>query len=140
MIGIEFAFYTDKKESKKTISVNHHFEPIFMTKNIENNFIPIDSASLVEVLDMLKENGMDNEFILNENGKLEGMGQEYTPQDLKLVHTFHFKRVSKKSENTVLYLLEDREHNRGYIMDVYGSDSRYGAAFSEFLKEIPEKK
>jgi len=27
----------------------------------------------------------------------------------------------------------------GYIMDVYGYDSNYGNAFSEFLKNIPVK-
>lgn len=99
--------------------------------------LPTTMRTLSEVMEKLKERGMDRELVFAESGHLEGMGKTFQPDDLTLIRTFRFEGMSDPADNTALYLLEDKEHNIGYIMDIYGSDSNYGTAFSEFLKAIP---
>lgn len=99
--------------------------------------LPTTMRTLSEVMEKLKERKMDNELVLAESGRMEGMGRSYNPQDLTLIRTFRFEGMSDPADNTALYLLEDKDQNIGYIMDIYGSESNYGAAFSEFLKNIP---
>lgn len=99
--------------------------------------MPTSMRTLSEVMEKLKEREMDNELVFTESGRMEGMGKMYNPEDLTLIKTFRFEGMSDPADNTALYLLEDKDRNIGYIMDIYGSESNYGAAFSEFLKNVP---
>lgn len=108
-----------------------------MTTYKNDKELPTTMKTLVEVMEMLKDRGMDNELLLSETGNLEGMGNTYVPEDLTLIRTFRFEGMSDPADNTALYLLEDKQHNIGYVMDIYGNESNYGSAFGEFLKKIP---
>jgi len=99
--------------------------------------LPTTMRTLSEVMEKLKERGIDRELVFGESGKMESMGKTFQPEDLTLIRTFRFEGMSDPADNTALYLLEDKEHKLGYIMDVYGSESNYGTAFNEFLKAIP---
>lgn len=99
--------------------------------------LPTTMRTLSEVMETLKERKMDNELVFTESGRMKGMSKIYDPQDLTLIRTFRFEGMSDPADNTALYLFEDKDQNIGYIMDIYGSDSNYGVAFSEFLKNVP---
>jgi hypothetical protein len=46
--------------------------------------------------------------------------------------------MSDPADNSVLYLIEDKDKNMGYILDAYGIYSDHdGFAFDDFLKKIP---
>lgn len=95
-------------------------------------------STLTEVLEKLKARGMDNELRLSDHGKLQGMNNVYKPEDLTIIKIFRFEGMSDPADNSAIYLIRDKEGNTGYVMDSYGiySDND-GAAFDEFLKQIP---
>ncbi len=104
-----------------------------------DKLFPTTMRTISEVMEKLKERGMDHEFTYVEPGEMRGWGKPYRPQDLTLIKTFRFEGMSDPADNSALYLLEDKDHNIGYILDIYGGDSNYDAGFNEFLKEIPVK-
>ncbi|RZJ89969.1 MAG: hypothetical protein EOO20_09535 [Chryseobacterium sp.] len=95
-------------------------------------------STLTEVLEKLKARGMDNELKLSDHGKLQGMGNIYSPQDLTIIKIFRFEGMSDPGDNSAIYLIRDKGGNTGYVMDSYGMYSdNHGAGFDEFLKQIP---
>lgn len=110
-----------------------------MARNPDYNLLPTTMNTLSEVMEMLADRGYDNEMTFSDQGHMEGMGKTYRPEDLTLIRTYRFEGLSDPADNTALYLLADSDHEVGYIMDIYGYDSNYGNAFSEFLKKIPVK-
>lgn len=110
-----------------------------MIRDPDYKLLPTTMNTLTEVMEMLADKGYDNELTFSEQGRMEGMGKSYRPEDLTLIRTYRFEGPSDPADNTALYLLADKDGPVGYIMDVYGYDSNYGNAFSEFLKNIPVK-
>lgn len=108
-----------------------------MSRNPDYKLLPAAMNTLSEVMDLLAEKGYNNEIVFSDEGHMEGMGKTFRPEDLMLVRTYRFEGLSDPADNTALYLLADHDHNVGYMVDVYGYDSNYGLAFSEFLKKIP---
>ncbi|MDA3615794.1 hypothetical protein [Polluticaenibacter yanchengensis] len=98
---------------------------------------PTSMRTLSEVMEKLRERGIEEEFTFSEHQKMKGFDKLYNPEDLMLVRTFRFEGMSDPADNVALYLFEDTEGNVGYVLDVYGSESNYGMEFSEFLKAIP---
>lgn len=101
-----------------------------------NKLFPTEMLTLSQVLEKLKDRGFDHEYSF-EDGKMKNFGNEYHASDLCLFKTFRFEGMSDPADNVALYLLEDKDENIGYVMDVYGSETNYGPAFNEFLKRIP---
>lgn len=114
-----------------------HLKEKAMSRNPDYKLLPTAMNTLSEVMDLLAEKGYDNEIVFSDEGYMEGMGKAYRPEDLRLIRTYRFEGLSDPADNTALYLLADEDHNVGYIVDIYGYDSNYGVAFSEFLKKIP---
>ena len=98
---------------------------------------PTTMRTLSEVMEKLREKGIDEEFTFSEQQKMQGFDKQYDPEDLLLIRTFRFEGMSDPADNVALYLFEDTDSNVGYVLDVYGSESNYGMEFSEFLKAIP---
>ena len=95
--------------------------------------------TLSEILNKLKQNGVDNLLEMNEAKEMvsEQSGKIYTPEDLLIFYTFRFEGDTDPSDSSVLYLLEDKDGEMGYIIDAYGVYSNHdGAEFSDFIKKI----
>ncbi|WP_233559712.1 hypothetical protein [Taibaiella sp. KBW10] len=106
--------------------------------NEPEDMMPSPMRTLSEVLNKLKNKGYDNELLLSDHGKMQGMDKVYTPDDLTIIKTYRFEGFSDPADNTALYLVQDKDQAIGYIMDVYGSNSDHtGPAFDDFLKQIP---
>lgn len=108
-----------------------------MSQTPDYKLLPAAMNTLSEVMDLLADKGYDNEMVFSDQGYIEGMGKAYRPDELTLIRTYRFEGLSDPADNTALYLLADKDHNVGYVIDIYGYDSNYGTAFSEFLKKIP---
>lgn len=100
---------------------------------------PIEMNTLSQILEKLRLKGKDNELKITDHGKMQSQaGKIYKPEDLTIVKTYRFEGPSDPADNSVLYLLEDKDKTIGYILDAYGiySDND-GPAFDDFLKKIP---
>ena len=102
-----------------------------------DKILPPAMSTLSEVMEKLKERGLYNEFRFCENEGMRGFEKTYQAKDLVIIRTYRFEGMSDPSDNTILYLLKDKEENIGFMLDAYGSESNYGWAFIEFLKAIP---
>lgn len=100
-------------------------------------YLPDAMSTLSEVMELLAERGFDVEMKFNSEGKLEGMGKSYAPEELILLRTYRFEGISDPEDNAALYLFSDKEENIGYVVDIYGQKSNYGSAFADYLREVP---
>lgn len=101
---------------------------------------PADMNTLSQILEKLRLKGLDNEIKMTDHGKMQGVGynQIYDPEDLTIIKTYRFEGDSDPADNSVLYILEDKDHQIGYILDAYGMySSQDVAGFNDFLKKIP---
>ena len=97
-------------------------------------------TTLSQILEKLRQKGFDNEIKMTDHGKMQGVGLNkiYNPEDLTIIKTYRFEGDSDPADNSVLYLLEDKDGQIGYIMDAYGTySSQENAGFNDFLKKIP---
>ena len=101
---------------------------------------PIAMNTLSQILEKLRLKGRDNELKMTDHGKMQSktLSKIYKPEDLIIVKTYRFEGDSDPGDNSVLYILEDKEGQVGYILDAYGMySSQEGAGFDDFLKKIP---
>lgn len=120
---------------------NHLLRFLFYLQQIR--FImenPIEMNTLSQILEKLRLKGLDNEIKMTDHGKMQGVGVNkiYNPDDLTIIKTYRFEGDSDPADNSILYLLEDKDKQIGYILDAYGMySSQENAGFDDFLKKIP---
>jgi hypothetical protein len=100
---------------------------------------PMEMNTLSEILEKLRLKNLDNELKMTDHGKMQSdRGKIYNPEDLTIIKTYRFEGDSDPADNSILYLLEDKDQQIGYILDAYGMySSQEGVGFSDFLKKIP---
>lgn len=101
---------------------------------------PKPMLTLSQVMQHLREKGITREIRMNEQKEMILQDSEitYEPQDLKILKTYRFEGPSDPADNVALYLAEDKDGKKAYIIDSYGPDSNYdGQEFDNFIKEVP---
>ena len=102
---------------------------------------PAPMKTLSEVMAILaKERGIQREFRMNANGEvhLQDSDIHYTASELKIVKSYRFEGDSNPDDNAVLYVIEDKLGNKGFMIDSYGAESNYpNDLFDEFIRNIP---
>lgn len=101
---------------------------------------PVEMTTLSQVLEKLRKKGVENEITMNEEKQMisDKLGKTYLPEDLLIFKTFRFEGDSDPGDNAVLYVVEDKDGEIGYIMDSYGAYSNHeGTEFDDFIKKVP---
>lgn len=101
---------------------------------------PGEMTTLTRVLERLHEKGFDHELKMSDHGRMQSSvsNKIYDPGDLKIIKTYRFEGESDPSDSSVLYVLEDKEGEKGYVLDAYGIYSTHEeSGFDEFLQKIP---
>ena len=96
--------------------------------------------TLSQVMNKLHSKGYDNELKMSDHGRMQSVTEQkiYNPDDLKIIKTYRFEGESDPSDSSVLYLMEDKEGMKGYVLDAYGVYSTHDeSGFDDFLKKIP---
>lgn len=100
---------------------------------------PVDMNTLSQILEKLRLKGKDNEIKMSDHGKMQSanLNKIYAPEDLTIIKTYRFEGMSDPGDNSVLYVVEDKDADIGYMLDAYGIYSDHeGPAFDDFLKKI----
>ena len=100
---------------------------------------PVDMNTLSQILEKLRLKGKDNEVKMSDHGKMQSanLNKIYSPEDLTIIKTYRFEGMSDPGDNSVLYVVEDKDGDIGYMLDAYGIYSDHdGPAFDDFLKKI----
>ena len=101
---------------------------------------PVEMNTLSQILEKLRLKGKDNEIRMSDHGKMQSanLNKIYKPEELTIVKTYRFEGMSDPGDNSVLYLVLDKDGDIGYILDAYGIyTDNDGPAFDDFLKKIP---
>ena len=101
---------------------------------------PGEMTTLSQVMAKMKTKGYDHEFKMSDHGRMQSAESKkvYNPEDLKIVRTFRFEGESDPADSNILYLLEDKEGEKGYVLDAYGAYSSHEeSGFDDFIKKIP---
>ncbi|PUZ19384.1 hypothetical protein GA0116948_1071 [Chitinophaga costaii] len=100
---------------------------------------PAEMTTLSRVLEKLREKGLDDEFKMSDHGRMQSpkTGKIYNPEDLIIIKTYRFEGESDPSDSSVVYVMEDGEGKKGYVLDAFGAYSNHeGDGFDEFLRKI----
>ena len=100
---------------------------------------PVEMNTLSQILEKLRLKAKDNEIKMSDHGKMQSanLNKIYCPEDLTIIKTYRFEGMSDPGDNSVLYVVEDKDKNIGYMLDAYGIYSDHdGPAFDDFLKKI----
>jgi hypothetical protein len=95
-------------------------------------------TTLSEVMEILRVNKKDTEFVMKPEGFTAGKGKYYQPEDLKIIKTYRFEGDSSPSEMCALYVIEANDGLVGYSIDAYGAYSNHDDdGYDDFLRQIP---
>ncbi|HEY9257234.1 hypothetical protein [Chitinophaga sp.] len=100
---------------------------------------PGEMTTLSRVLEKLHERGFDHELNMSDHGRLQNKDAQkiYNPEDLTIIKTYRFEGESDPSDSSILYVLEDKDGQKGYVLDAYGAYSSHEeAGFDEFIQKI----
>lgn len=101
---------------------------------------PKPMLTMSQVMNKLAQKGVVKAFSMNEKGemKLADFDKNYEPADLKILKSFRFEGDSNPDDEAVLYVVSDKEGQKGMLIDSYGAESNYpGDRFDQFLRDIP---
>lgn len=103
---------------------------------------PKPMLTLSQVMTKLAQRGVVNEFLMNAEGEMKYSNSDkvYQPSDLKILKSYRFEGDSNPGDNAVLYVMTDKDDNRGMVIDSYGAESNHpGEKFDNFLRDIPKE-
>ncbi|RAJ01630.1 hypothetical protein LX64_03847 [Chitinophaga skermanii] len=106
--------------------------------NPENSTQAMNTLS--QILNKLRSKGYDNELKFSDHGRLQSSNDNsiYDPSDLTIIKTYRFEGDSDPSDSSVLYIMEDKKGNKGYVIDAYGAYTSHDeTGFDEFIQKIP---
>ena len=100
-----------------------------------------EMTTLTRVLEKLLERGFDHELKLSDHGRLQNSETQtiYDPEDLTIIKTYRFEGDSNPDDSSILYVMEDKEGKKSYVLDAYGTyalESHEGPEFDDFIKKI----
>ncbi|WP_143308215.1 hypothetical protein [Chitinophaga vietnamensis] len=101
---------------------------------------PGEMTTLTRVLEKLHERGFDHELRMSDHGRMQSADTQkiYNPEDLTIIKTYRFEGESDPSDASILYVMEDKEGDKGYVIDAYGVYSSHEeSGFNDFIKQIP---
>lgn len=98
-----------------------------------------DMSTLSKVMEKLTEYGYKEEFRVTRAGcEMVRTGDIFQPEDLLIVRVFRFEGVSDPADMSVLYAIETKSGEKGYLLDAFGTYSDYDTdIFSKFISQVP---
>lgn len=86
----------------------------------EINMLP-HMKSLASCLNRIIKDGYTDDFSIQEN-LLRSMNtnRSYLAQQVKIVNFFRFEGYSDPTDNSILYVVETEDGNKGTLIDAYG--------------------
>lgn len=97
-------------------------------------------TSSSEVLQMLKQKGLDKEYRFNGRALSIDGTKSYQAAELEIIKIFRFEGISNPDDMEVIYLIKAGDGAIGYFQDIYGTyagqDGMEGR--DNFIRQITE--
>lgn len=95
-------------------------------------------TTLVEAINDYKKKGYNIDFNLIENNiECVSSKRSWKPEDLTVVKFYRFEGASNPSDNSILYVIETNDGNKGLLVDSYGAD--HGGISPEVIQKLKMK-
>lgn len=79
--------------------------------------------TLSQAIEDLQAMGYTINYDLVEDGlKSKSLKQKWHAEDLEVVKFYRFEGVSDPADNTILFVIECNDGNKGLLLDAYGAD------------------
>tara|TARA_B100001146_G_C16201073_1_gene444694 strand:- start:13975 stop:14427 length:453 start_codon:yes stop_codon:yes gene_type:complete len=99
-------------------------------KNMENSY-----SSLSVAIEALQKEGYTVDFNLVEEGvEAKSLKNTWKAGDLEVVRYYRFEGMTNPGDNTILYLIETNDGNKGLLVDAYGADT--GPVSKEMIDKL----
>jgi hypothetical protein len=95
-----------------------------------------DLQTLSYILEKLRLNRQDNEFVLDGEYFTTPNGNKYTEDQLRIIKTYRFEGESDPSDSAILYLIEAGDGMIGYSIDAYGVYTNHDERYDDFIRKI----
>ena len=93
-------------------------------------------STLSQVLEKLRIQRRDNEFVMEGEYFTTANGNKYSPEQLTIIKTYRFEGESDPSDSSILYVIEANDGLIGYSIDAYGVYTNHDAAYDDFMRKI----
>ncbi|MBT0609043.1 phosphoribosylpyrophosphate synthetase [Aequorivita echinoideorum] len=81
-------------------------------------------SSLSVAIEDLQKDGYTEDFNLVEEGiESKNLKREWKAGELDVVKFYRFEGMTDPGDNTILYLIETEDGEKGLLVDVYGADT-----------------
>jgi hypothetical protein len=99
---------------------------------------PNDLTPLSEVLNKLRENGYNDDLIMDDKGLMnKTSGERYNPEDLTITKVYRFEGESDPADMSVIYAIVSKGGDKGIFLDAFGTYADYdGQKTAEFFKKV----
>jgi hypothetical protein len=99
---------------------------------------PHQLTPLSEILVRLKEDGYENDFVMDDKGLMnKTSGERYDPEDLTIVKVYRFEGESDPADMSVVYAMKTKNGEKGIFLDAFGTYADYdGQKAAEYFKKI----
>ena len=93
--------------------------------------------SLSSCINKMKEDGYKEDFQVDKKG-LTTFSEEkfYSPENVRIVNFYRFEGSSDPGDNSILYVIETDDGNKGTLVDAYGAYS--DSDVSKFIVDVNE--
>jgi hypothetical protein len=101
---------------------------------------PGEMNTLSNILDKIRQKGFDHELRMSDHNHMQSADYHkiYNPEELKIIKTYRFEGESDPSDAAILFIIEDMDGNKGYVLNAYGMYSTHDeAGFNSFMQKIP---
>ncbi|WGF92693.1 phosphoribosylpyrophosphate synthetase [Aequorivita marisscotiae] len=92
-------------------------------------------SSLSVAIEDLQKNGFTEDFnLVGEGIESKNLKREWKAGELDVIKFYRFEGMTDPGDNTILYLIETHDGQRGLLVDVYGADQ--GEISPELIKKL----
>jgi hypothetical protein len=94
---------------------------------------------LIEVLDQLRREGYNLDFMVSDDGRLRAMQDDKTlfgPEQVRIVNFYRFEGESNPDDMSILYVVETNTGAKGTISDSYGTYAE--ESIENFMKQVED--
>ena len=107
---------------------------------MEVNNTPDSMTTSSQVLEKLRQKGLDKEYRYNGAGLSIANGRSYQPEELEIIRIFRFEGISNPDDMEVIYLIRADDGAVGYFQDIYGAYAGQEGTEgrNNFLRQVPE--
>ena len=104
---------------------------------IENNEQASHMNSLALCINKMVLKGYEDDFKITDMGlKSLNTSKIYQPKDIHIINFFRFEGQSDPNDNTILYVVESDDGNKGTIVDAYGPYA--DRKLSDFMSKVDD--